>query len=120
MLEKDADQSILFRHALFPLLKELQSTDKILYELYKIELENLFNLSQVNNPKKEHLAYETWQLYIDPRYEGHSYFYLGEMNYISFFNALAVFHKLPKELSDTNILELLPNTVTAQDLIDPY
>jgi hypothetical protein len=44
MLDIDKVQAVLFRHALLPLLEALRGTDKVLYELYKIELDKLYLL----------------------------------------------------------------------------
>ena len=128
MLDIDKVQAVLFRHALLPLLEALRGTDKVLYELYKIELDKLYLLGTESSPRTEHIAFETWRLHIDPRYEVPQEFRFGDINYISRFNALYVFHTLPMELRnkpisialENTIGEYLPHTITAEDLDRRY
>ena len=51
MLDIDKVQEVLFRHALLPLLEELRGTDKVLYELYKVELDKLYQLGTESSPR---------------------------------------------------------------------
>ena len=101
--EHDWDQSTLFKDALFPLLEELKEENLELYNAYSSELLNLWSKGEAAGVESEFAAFTTWRLVfrdeiVGEGHEVHPDLALGSTDFMSYFNALAVFHKVPHDL----------------------